>query len=261
MNNKITSIPAGMIFKKHYCHNCGNKLTKEQTHRLVTPKDIDYYSFHDYNKFPRRNYDVYEHIFCCPNCEKRTSYQEQCIIERIQKKYKTKTLSETQIKENYEKSKKLDNNKIITRQIIFLCFINAAINFVLFFLFLKKFYYGIFFSLGLFALSTIFSIFLYLKSFKGKRKLRIKQDYSHEHKSLMHKLYTYSLNNYDLIAQSNKCYCFYCKTEFSSKDIKEFVDNNKTAICPNCKNKSILPDAIDDKITKEIIEDMKNFWY
>jgi len=42
MNGKSSSIPVGMIFKKHYCSNCGARLEKECTHRVVTKDEKDY---------------------------------------------------------------------------------------------------------------------------------------------------------------------------------------------------------------------------
>ena len=58
MKGKSWSIPVGMIFKKHYCHHCGNKLEKEKNHRIVSKDDVDYYKYHDVGNYPRYDYDV-----------------------------------------------------------------------------------------------------------------------------------------------------------------------------------------------------------
>ena len=106
MKSKSYSIPLGMVFKKHYCAKCGAKLEKEKTHRVVTKNDTDYYHYQDLGTFPRWDYDVYEYRFKCPECEARTSYEEQRIVRRIQKKCGHKALSSDEIKDNYKECKK-----------------------------------------------------------------------------------------------------------------------------------------------------------
>ena len=68
MIGKHSGIPVGMIFKKFYCSCCGNKLTKEKHHRVVSPGDIDYYSYNDRDSFPKYNTDVYGYHFKCIKC-------------------------------------------------------------------------------------------------------------------------------------------------------------------------------------------------
>ena len=99
MKGKSYSIPYGMIFKKYYCQCCGNKLKKNKTHRVVNKEDKDYYQYQSYNMFPRIEHDVYDYEFVCPTCKKSISFKEQCVVERIQKKYKVKVLTDSQIKE------------------------------------------------------------------------------------------------------------------------------------------------------------------
>lgn len=85
MKGKSWSMPFGMVFKKYYCSHCGTKLIKSRTHRIVTKNDKDYYQYHEVGNFPRLDYDVYGYEFKCVKCNKKISYKEQCIIERIQK--------------------------------------------------------------------------------------------------------------------------------------------------------------------------------
>jgi len=99
------SIPFGMIFKKYHCSKCGAQLEKEKTHRVVTKEDKDYYQYHDYVEFPRRDVDVYDYRLKCPSCGARIAFDEQCIIERIQKKCGQEVLSNADIKEHYEECK------------------------------------------------------------------------------------------------------------------------------------------------------------
>jgi transcription initiation factor IIE alpha subunit len=99
------SIPLGMIFQKHYCSKCGEKLKKEKTHRVVSKDDKDYYRYHDYGSYPKIDYNVYEYIFLCPSCQTRITYHEQRVIKKIQKIEKSKILSKYQLQENFQKCK------------------------------------------------------------------------------------------------------------------------------------------------------------
>lgn len=118
MKGKSYAIPVGMVFKKYYCCKCGTKLEKERTHRVVNKEDKDYYQYQDCGTFPRVDHDVYDYRFKCPNCGKRNSYDEQCIMERIQKKSKSKILSSKEIKNNYQNCKHNNNKYVLTRNIM-----------------------------------------------------------------------------------------------------------------------------------------------
>lgn len=261
MKGKSWSIPIGMVFKKYYCCKCGNKLKKEQTHRVVTKEDKDYYQYQKYNTFPRYDQDVYDFRFMCPSCEKRISFTEQCIIERIQHKCQNKILSSTEIKENYNKCKQADNKRVLIRDILVALFFNL-IGFTLFFFFgTEKQQRDIIVLTSLFLIVMSLCIIGIVKHYKGSYKLRKNQTHSHEHISKMEKLQAYSSHNKDLIIESNKCYCYYCLSTFNKEDIIEYIDNDKTALCPHCKVDTVLPDSIDDEITKTTLKDMHDYWF
>ena len=122
-----------MIFKKYYCAKCGATLEKERTLRVVTQHDPDYFRYHSYSKFPRRDYDVYEHQFKCPNCDARTSFDEQCILARIQKLQGYKILSSAEIKSNYPESEKHHRAQVLL-QCILLPVVYALIAFGLYYI-------------------------------------------------------------------------------------------------------------------------------
>lgn len=48
-------------------------------------------------------------------------------------------------------------------------------------------------------------------------------------------------NKNHLIFESQKCGCFHCMHIFLAKDIEHWTDRGDTAICPNCKVDSIVP--------------------
>lgn len=52
------------------------------------------------------------------------------------------------------------------------------------------------------------------------------------------KIKTYK--NREILKKSEKCACYYCLSEFNQDEIKEFVDDSETALCPNCGIYSVI---------------------
>ena len=89
-----------MYFKKRHCRCCGNPLQRKRTENLLlvgTPEHRAYL----FNK-PRSsgNYDILliGTDYYCPCCDKMFSCAEQIEIIAAQKYYKTKTVSEEQVR-------------------------------------------------------------------------------------------------------------------------------------------------------------------
>ena len=49
-----------------------------------------------------------------------------------------------------------------------------------------------------------------------------------------------SFKNRKILEKFKKCSCFYCLETFETSEIKEYVDNNETALCPNCGIDSLI---------------------
>nr|MBE6545464.1 hypothetical protein [Oscillospiraceae bacterium] len=261
MKGKFVSIPFGMAFKKYYCSKCGAKLEKEKTHRVVTKDDKDYYQYHRHGTFPLRDYDVYGYQFKCPSCEARISYDDQCIIERIQKQRKSIILSPDEIKENYESSRVANNKRILIRNILLPVIFNfIAFTIVYLFVYNRK---GTYLAIvpALFALTTLYIVFAAVREYNGKGKIKVNRSYSHEKVSQMERLHAYASHNKELIEKSNKCYCFYCKSVFESGEIDSYLKNEETALCPKCHIDSVIPDSIDENIDENIILEMHDYWF
>lgn len=261
MNGKSHSIPVGMVFQKYFCLHCGTRLLKEKTHRVVTKEDKDYYQYHDAGTFPRRDYDVYSYQFRCPSCCRRIAYEEQRIFAKIQKKCNAKILSPSQIRADYEAIKAKHNTGAFRSAI--------WIPAILFFLFFALYYlFGgertaerLSFCLVMWAALTAFSVFMAIKSHRGRHKSRIHRGYSHEQEALLDKLYAYRRANREAISRSQRCYCFHCQKVMEPREIREYVENGKTALCPYCSFDTILPDAIDESLDEAIIDEMHDYWF
>lgn len=261
MKGKSYSIPVGMAFKKYYCHYCESKLDKYRYHRVVTKGDKDYFLYQDIDTFPRVDQDVYSYHFKCGNCNKLISVEHQYAIEIIQKQLKSKRLSEIEIKENYNQAKEKQKKRRLIGNII-LPLIFLFITFLITYLFLiEKSTKNLIILSIIYLLITLMIIWSAIYNFKGKRLSKYHMDYSYEEKALYKKLHTYSYNNKQLIQKSNECYCFHCESKINAKEIVSFIDNDKTALCPLCNVDAIIPDCIEEEITKELIDEMKRFWF
>lgn len=51
----------------------------------------------------------------------------------------------------------------------------------------------------------------------------------------------FSFKNKNTLLASQKAGCYYCMNTFDTKDIKEWVDNGETAVCPHCNVDSVVP--------------------
>ncbi len=134
MKNKSVRIPIGMMTKKFYCHKCGEQLEKHSKTRTLSPGDPDY------KKHCRLNHrthmigdvEVTEYDFQCPTCENIIEYDEQCVIEKIQKQLHTNTLSDGEIFNNRGKAEaEMDRNAKIFKA-VFTVFALAVIGLIIY---------------------------------------------------------------------------------------------------------------------------------
>lgn len=261
LNGKSYSLPFGMVFKKYHCAKCGAKLEKERTHRVVTKDDKDYYRYHNYGTFPRQDYDVYDYRFKCPDCGARISYDEQCIIERIQKKQGHMVLSSSEIKSNYSEDKEGNHKRVLLKSIL-IPVVFVLIAFALFCISNSDKSTKDLMSTAIFFL--IFAAVMVvgaIRRYKGNYRMKFKYSYPYEKEAQLKKLHTYSSHNRNLIAVANKCYCFYCKAIIESREIKDYADNGQTAICPKCGINSIIPDSIEEGVDEKTIAEMNEYWF
>jgi uncharacterized CHY-type Zn-finger protein len=85
--------------------------------------------------------------------------------------------------------------------------------------------------------------------------------YTPEYLKASHSL---SFNNYNSIASSAQCACFYCKRLFNKDAIEDWVktENEKTAICPHCGIDAVIGDASNAPIKdNEFIDAMNQAWF
>ncbi|MCZ8537225.1 cytoplasmic protein [Paenisporosarcina quisquiliarum] len=63
------------------------------------------------------------------------------------------------------------------------------------------------------------------------------------------------------LEDSQLCGCFYCLQTFPPSKIEEWVDNEQTALCPECGIDSVIGDKSNYPITKEFLQGMNKIWF
>lgn len=134
---KSTSMPAGMPFRKCYCHKCGERLKKNYVTRIIPPRSPEFkkHAWVGNKKVaPIGNFELTKcNSYICPNCGNVIDYYEQITISKIQKKYKNKILHESTVKSDWAEFKaKTDRNKKII-EYLFLCLMLLALGLLYYF--------------------------------------------------------------------------------------------------------------------------------
>ena len=64
------------------------------------------------------------------------------------------------------------------------------------------------------------------------------------------------------LLQDRKCGCFYCLKIFVPKEISNWIeDAGGTAICPYCGIDSVIGEHSGYPITREFLEQMRQYWF
>ena len=68
-------------------------------------------------------------------------------------------------------------------------------------------------------------------------------------------------NNRDALKKSDRCGCFYCGRIYDPKEIKDWTDNGKTALCRHCGIDSVIPETDEYPLTPEFLKKMRDYWF
>jgi hypothetical protein len=71
----------------------------------------------------------------------------------------------------------------------------------------------------------------------------------------------YAIHNRLNLEKVNKCGCYHCLTMFDPKEIKEWVDNDDTAMCPYCEIDSVIPENTDYFLSKELLTKINEHYF
>mgnify|MGYP006974667791 CR=1 FL=1 len=65
----------------------------------------------------------------------------------------------------------------------------------------------------------------------------------------------------EALKNADRCGCFYCKRIYDPKEIKDWVDGGKTALCPYCGIDSVIPDTEEYPLTTAFLKKMYHVWF
>jgi hypothetical protein len=71
----------------------------------------------------------------------------------------------------------------------------------------------------------------------------------------------HSSNHRSEILASRECGCFYCGSIFAPTEIKDWVDEGTTALCPKCEIDSVIGEKSGFPIEPEFLDRMKRHWF
>jgi hypothetical protein len=71
----------------------------------------------------------------------------------------------------------------------------------------------------------------------------------------------HSSHHREVILASESCGCFYCLKIFPPSDIQWWIDDDTTALCPNCDIDSVIGSKSGYPITVEFLEKMHQYWF
>ena len=77
----------------------------------------------------------------------------------------------------------------------------------------------------------------------------------------LEKAHEYSSYHKAELEKDNICGCFFCLKIYNPKEIEEWVDGGKTAICPKCDMDSVIGESSGFPITKEFLCAMYKKWF
>lgn len=79
-------------------------------------------------------------------------------------------------------------------------------------------------------------------------------------KADLNRLHKKSRHNRSFLSESTVCGCFYCFKEFPFAQIKSWIDDNKTALCPYCGIDAVL--GFDSILAdQQLLQEMHEHWF
>lgn len=251
----------GKRFKKFYCACCGERLAREKIRRTVTPQDEDYgehcfrghstgkgqISF-SYHHTPQQNIKVSDTRYACPACHKRIPFKEQMIRAGIQKKLKKRRLTPTEILSYHEEFARKYRNRSKAKGLLFDLAVLAICGVL---------YVAISIPLILLALITAWLLIP-----NTVRLIRHRNDPVTESRDdKFHRLHAKAYGNEAELQTAALCHCFHCVKSFSPAEIFEWAEDGKTALCPCCRNMTVIPEDESDPIDGSRLADINKYWF
>lgn len=73
--------------------------------------------------------------------------------------------------------------------------------------------------------------------------------------------HSHTLRNRSEIERSQNCACICCKHIFQATEVKNYIDNDSTALCPYCDCDAVLADAAGFKLTPQLLRQLNEYYF
>lgn len=73
--------------------------------------------------------------------------------------------------------------------------------------------------------------------------------------------HTHSSRHREEIRNSRNAGCFYCQAVFPVTEIARWIDDDDTALCPQCGIDAVIGDKSGYTLSPEFLKDMFLFWF
>ncbi|WPP52417.1 hypothetical protein [Catalinimonas niigatensis] len=70
----------------------------------------------------------------------------------------------------------------------------------------------------------------------------------------------FATSNQQDLMKSDKAGCYYCRKIYPASEVKEFLEEEATALCPKCGIDSVLPDYVYD-LSINNLRELHQFWF
>lgn len=70
-----------------------------------------------------------------------------------------------------------------------------------------------------------------------------------------------AMRNKSALAFVSECACYHCLKVYCPTEIKEWTDENNTAICPYCNVDAVLPVNTSDDKNIEVLSKIHKYWF
>ena len=64
-----------------------------------------------------------------------------------------------------------------------------------------------------------------------------------------------------LLTTSKICGCFHCLSVFGHAEIRKWIQQNDTALCPRCGEDAVIGDASRPGLSRKNLEEMHKRWF
>ena len=73
--------------------------------------------------------------------------------------------------------------------------------------------------------------------------------------------FMYGTCNKEKLQKVKKCGCYYCERIYNTSKIRDWLEEEETALCPYCLIDSVIPESNEYELCEELLKYMHNYWF